>query len=64
MIEKCQQRFPMHQTDIYYIKRYLHAATPRLSDRPSEREMRDIGLKGNGGQKKVSTFFLNSKRIT
>ena len=21
-------------------------------------------LKGNGGQKKVSTFFLNSKRIT
>ena len=23
-----------------------------------------IQLKGNGGQKKVSTFFLNSKRIT
>ena len=23
-----------------------------------------VGLKGNGGQKKVSTFFLNSKRIT
>ena len=36
-IEKCQQIFPMHQTDIYYIKRYLHAATPRLSDRPSEK---------------------------
>ena len=47
-IEKCQQRFPWHQPDIYYVKRYLHnkiAATPfKKSDRPSKKEMRNIGL--------------------
>ena len=47
-IEKCQQRFPWHQPDIYYVQRYLHdkiAATPfQQSDRPPEKEMRDIGL--------------------
>ena len=65
-VKECQQMFMQHQSDEYYIKRYLHDGLEEIllstDDTPSEEDMQYIGL-CDSHARDFCTFLREYKHI-